>query len=68
MDDECFHGIFKTHVVPYDLMTTNLFNLNINKPHTDWDRSRILDLDYRILSWMIFLSLCEIDYEGLENL
>ena len=67
MTAECLHGIFKTHVVPYDLRSKIYFNLNVNQPHTDWDRSRILDLDYGTIPLRIFLFYVLLITKVLEN-
>ena len=32
------------------------FNLNVNLPRTDWDRSHIWELDYGIILWRIIPS------------
>ena len=53
---ECLHGIFKTHVVPYELRTKTWFNLNVNLPRTDWDSSHIWELDCGIILWRIIPS------------
>ena len=47
---ECLHGIFKTHLVPYDSGPETGLNINVSKARTDWDRYGILKINYGMKS------------------
>ena len=44
------------------------FNLNVSQPHTDWDRSSILEVGYGMNSWRIILFYVKLIMLILKNL
>ena len=67
LNAECLHGIFKTHVVPYDLRTTNLSQPK--RQSTTYGLRSFSYLGARLWNNIVkdFPFLCEIDYNGFRE-